>query len=251
MSEREMMRWAGSCAAVALLLGSVACNQVTGVGDLKVDPLGAAINGAGGAGSAGSGLVGSSGTAGSGSGETTGGGTLCEYPTQGFSNKVGGIVKPGLVWEGFPDGSDVAGTVAMEDYYDCDGTRGINAILILTSASWCGSCQEEASQLKGTGPTYTKWESLGIKVITLMIEDVDPAQKATVATAEKWKKQFKLLNAVVADPKFSFAPSGGGSIGLPYQLLIDPRTMTIVDIQEGYSGDHSATLDLAAKNQPQ
>ena len=49
MSKREIMRWAGSCAAVAMLFGSAACNQVTGVGDLKVDPLGGGSdNGAGG-----------------------------------------------------------------------------------------------------------------------------------------------------------------------------------------------------------
>lgn len=250
MSEREIMRWAGSCAAVALLFGSVACNQVTGVGDLKVDPLGGGSdNGAGGAGSSGNGTGSGSGTAGSGAGVTTGGGTLCEYPKQGFGNKLGGIVKPGLKWEGFPEMSDTASTVLMEDYYDCDGSKGINAVLVLTSATWCGACQEEATELKGTGATFAKWEEMGIKVITLMIEDVNQGQAATVTTAEKWKKQFKLLNAVVADPKFSFAPPTGGSIGLPYQVLIDPRTMTIVDVQEGYSGQYTSTLDLATKNQ--
>ena len=45
-----------------------------------------------------------------------------------------------------------------------------------------------------------------------------PPSSATVTTAEKWKKQFKLLNAVVADPKFSFAPPTGGSIGIGFAV---------------------------------
>jgi hypothetical protein len=252
MSEHAIMRWADLGAVFALglglSLGSLACNQVTGVGDLEVRETGLSGDGAGGAGGAGSS---GAGLAGSGASVTTGGGTLCEYPKQGFGNKVGGVVKPGLKWEGFAEASDAAGTVSMEDYYDCDGTKGINAVLLLTSATWCGSCQQEAMLLKGTGSTYAKWQELGIKVITLMIDDAQPNQPATLKTAEAWKAQFKLENAVVADPSFSFAPPTGGSIGLPYQVLVDPRTMTIVDVQEGYSGSHASTLELAAKNAPQ
>ena len=236
---RKVMGLVASTLGATMWLSLAACNQVTGVDDLRVNALGSGVNGQGGNGG---------GSASGAGGSTSTGGVVCQYPMGSYNNKVGAVVKPGLTWEGFADDSDTAGTVAMEDYYDCDGSRGINAILILTSATWCGACEQEASELKGTGATYTQWKEMGIRVITLMIEDINQGQAATVTTAEKWKTKFKLANAVVADPKFSFAPLTGGSIGLPYQVVVDPRTMTIVDIQEGYSGEYASTLALAKKN---
>ena len=40
----------------------------------------------------------------------------------------------------------------------------------------------------------------------------------------------------------------GGSIGLPYTLVIDPRTMQFVQIQQGSSGGYPDLEALAQKN---
>lgn len=165
----------------------------------------------------------------------------CNYPQGGFGIQIGSVVAGNLTWQGYSD-SGQSGTVSIQDYFDCDGTRGINAILIDNSAVWCGACQEEASDL----PTHqSEFKSAGIRVITLIVED-NAGNPATMSTASSWRNNFGLtMYATVADPDFHFA--GQGSVGLPLQIIVDPRTMKIVDREEGF-GDYTALTQLAAKN---
>jgi hypothetical protein len=260
------------------------CNGLTGIGDLKI----VNDEGQGGAGGDGSGntsghgsvghttAAGSGGTSGSGSpsgsgvtagvtsgsgatsGATTGpstsaattsvstsaasGGGNCVYPGGPNGVSQGSIADGSLTWQGYADGANQLSTVTIKDYFDCDGSKGINALLVLTSASWCGACQQEAQEMPAT---IASWAGMGIKVLTLMIED-DNSNPATPPVALAWKNQFGLSNAVVADPDFSFAPPG--SVGLPLNVIIDPRTMKIVDTEEGYSGDYTTLTQLAQKN---
>jgi hypothetical protein len=67
--------------------------------------------------------------------------------------------------------------------------------------------------------------------------------------AVNWKSNFSLSSVAVAvDPNFSFAPAGQMTVGLPVQTVIDPRTMQVVDIQEGSTGNHTMLLNLAQMN---
>jgi len=230
-------RIAQSALVGTLCLGlGAGCNAVTGAGDLMV-------------------AGGSSGSGGAGTGGSIGTGTKpteCVYPTTGFGNGVGNVVPPHRQWDGFPEGSKAgvatdAVPVLLDDYFDCDGSRGINAILLDESAVWCGACELAATDINNK--LKTSWSTLGIKVITLMIDDVDTETPATTATALKWKTTFHLdSSAVVADPQFTFIPPNASSIGLPLELIVDPRTMTIVASEEGYSGDYSELVALAKKN---
>ena len=70
---------------------------------------------------------------------------------------------------------------------------------------------------------------------------------ATLTTATSWRNNFDLqAYATVADPNFTFA--GFGSVGLPLQIIVDPRTMQIVDRIEGFSGDYAEAIQLANQN---
>jgi hypothetical protein len=189
--------------------------------------------------------AGPGGTGASGPGATaSSGGPQCDYPTSNVGITIGATVSGNLSWQGYPEGSSQAATISIQDYYDCDGSKGVNAILLLNSATWCGNCQQEASDLNAN--IAGGWAAAGIKVITLMVQN-QSSQPATLPTAQQWKDNFGLTtSAVVADPNFSFA--GSGTIGLPLELIVDPRTMQIVDRQEGYSGVHTKLEQLAAQN---
>ncbi len=93
-----------------------------------------------GSGQAGSGQAGSgqaaSGQAGSGqtgSGASTGAGMDCMWPAGPYGVGQGDTLPSGKSWQGYAAGSTQAGTVALADFYDCDGSRGINAVLFDTS----------------------------------------------------------------------------------------------------------------------
>src|SRR5207253_1206955 len=90
-----------------------------------------------------------------------------------------------------------------------------------------------------------EFASKGIRVLTLIVED-NSGQPATLSTATSWRSNFGLeAYATCAAPDFEFA--GNGSVGLPLQIIVDPRTMKIVDREEGF-GDYSALTQLAAQN---
>jgi thiol-disulfide isomerase/thioredoxin len=175
-------------------------------------------------------------------GEVDSGPPPCMYP-QGPYGKTQGSVVANLQWQGYAPGQSSISTLNMADLYDCDGRNGINAILIDQSAHWCGACQQEASML----PQYMQtWGPQGVKVITLIIQD-SQQQPATTASAQLWRNTFNLMQDwVVADPAFSFAHSGQN--GLPMNILVDPRTMQIVKVLEGFGGQDPAVSQLALKN---
>lgn len=217
-----------------LATGLAGCNGVSGVGDLQVTG-GATTSGGGGASS--------------GASTGTGMAAVCDYPTTGFGNKIGGVIPATKKWSGYAEHQDTVSTIEIADFHDCDGSRQINALLIDESAVWCAACQEEAAELEGklTGP----WADLGIHVLTLMVDDAVQGSGATEKTALAWKTKYKLdAGAVGVDSNLTFAPPGETTIGLPLQILVDPRTMKIVDVVEGFSGDYTSLEALAKKNKP-
>ena len=249
------------------------CNVLTGADELMVSeevgegggagwggqsttPAGVGIGGWGGSenGQGGTGNVGNTGatgaTGGFGAGSSTGGSggvgagpTGCPWPSGAIGNTVGMTLPQGLTWQGYRDGSSAVETISVEDYFDCDGTRGINAVLF-SSQSWnCGACQIEASELEGK---MAVWLGQGIKVVVLLLRNVYE-QPASTTEVFQWKNQWGLSSmAVVADPDMELLTPNSG--GIPQNTVVDPRTMQVVHVESGYDGDIAELLSLAAAN---
>lgn len=224
---------------VGAMTSFAACNGVTGAGDLKFkdveeteeddDSGGGVTTGAGGAGGA------------------DGGAQACVYPTENIGNSMGQVVSESLAWQGYPENSAVVSEIKIADYFDCDGSRGINALLVIESALWCPNCQSEAQLLNSK--MDGGWKAMGIHVLTLVIEGIEQLTPATMEDVTTWKTTYELNStAVAADPAFKLQPSGGATIGLPYIHVIDPRTMQVTHVQEGFSPEHPELEALAAKN---
>jgi hypothetical protein len=237
--------------ALTLGLGLLAaCNAVTGAGDLRLEEVEEDDDTSGGQVLAGGGPSGGAGGSTSVStSASTGGATACVYPEGTYGKEVGDLVSPSYKWEGYAEGTTGAAEISeisIESYLDCDGSKKINALMIIESAEWCGNCQEEAKQLNSK--MANGWEEKGIRVLTLMAQNL-AGQPATTAIAFKWKETYQLNSTAVAiDPPITFTPPGASSIGLPLIVVIDPRTMEIVHTQEGYSGTHPQLEQLAEKN---
>lgn len=68
---------------------------------------------------------------------------------------------------------------------------------------------------------------------------------ATKANVDLWTSTYSCNYDVVLDPTGrSLFPGTGGTIGLPYNLIVDPRTMKIVKIIQG----DGASVDTAVKS---
>lgn len=183
--------------------------------------------------------------AGSGGPTDTGTSVSCTYPSGPYGSASGSFVEGDFSWMCAGD------AVTASDLFDCDGSKGINAIVFDVSAEWCAACISEASDFKTLIPQY---EMLGVKAITLMVEDAAHSP-ATLMTATNWKSTYNLAIDVCADPYFSFHPPSGSSVNLPVEIVVDPRTMRITHVTEGYFSHYPLTpsqyvLDLVKKNKP-
>jgi hypothetical protein len=90
----------------------------------------------------------------------------------------------------------------------------------------------------------------GGRYISALIQNASRGA-ATQATADTWVSSYKCSYDVVIDPKTTMFPGTGGSIGLPYNLIIDPRTMKITKVIQGDGpGVDSAVNAMIAKNAP-
>lgn len=176
-------------------------------------------------------------------GSTTANACADAYPQGPYGTGVGKVVNPGFTWQGYLPGSTTVSTVRPQDLYDCDGSKGINAILIDVSAEWCAACQSQASN---AASLFSKYDALGIRAITLVVQDASQAP-ATTATAMAWKQQYGLTDETVcADPAFSFAPLNQTSVSLPVTIVVDPRTMTIMKVDQGYVAAYPVQPDAEA-----
>lgn len=155
---------------------------------------------------------------------------------------------PSLAWQGYAGDSGQATTVSVRDYYDCDGSKGVTALLLDESATWCPDCAQQEAHI---APEITSsWKSAGVHVVTLMNED-QQENPATLDTALSWRNEYALTEgAVCADPQWTTKLWGGATgegNGLPTDVLVDPRTMRIVAIQPA---DLDGTVqNLASSNQ--
>jgi hypothetical protein len=154
------------------------------------------------------------------------------------------IVPGNFVWHGVAPGSDADATLSPAELYDCDGSRGIHAILIDTSQFNCSACSQEAGQLE-TQIANWRAEGLNIQIVTLLLDNPGDAYPPDATGARAWRDQYGLSNVyVMADPNFDMVP--GSQVGTPQQSVIDPRTMKVVHLQEGYAPGSPAELALEA-----
>lgn len=156
----------------------------------------------------------------------------CVYPAGPYGTNVGDRVDSSLEWQGYSGDSAQSSFVSMSDYFDCDGSRGIRALVLEESATWCADCAELASN---EAPLVNgSWKGDGITVVVLMAQD-QAGNPASLPTALSWRNEFALTGgAVCADPAWTMKTWGGapvGGNGFPTTAVIDPRTMKIVSIQ--------------------
>ena len=133
-----------------------------------------------------------------------------------------GNVFPNLQFEGYRDGKGAWTTLHMLDYYDPDGSRGINAIYITVSAEWCPVCKEDAKVLPSWYESHYK--PRGARFITSILETADRSP-ATKAAVDAWVSAYAPNFDIVADPDAETFPDAFKA--LPVNFEIDPRTMVV------------------------
>lgn len=141
-----------------------------------------------------------------------------------------------LSWEGYAKGESEPSTIRLSDFHDPDGSRGIHALLITQDAFTCDFSYDATREMHARWP---EWQEEGIELLQLVVYDYGD-KPATVDTAHAWKDHFKASWGVGADPNFTFHEIGHNP--LPIQIVVDPRTLTVV--ARANANDHRMLTEL-------
>jgi hypothetical protein len=151
-----------------------------------------------------------------------------------------GMVFPNFTFKGYKKGTGEWTDLSMLDYYDPDGTHGVYGIYYVVGAQWCGPCNQEADMLSKFYPE--QYRDRGGVILSRIIQDT-AGNPATQKTVDQWVKTHHVNFDIGLDSASESLPKSG-SVGLPYNYLIDPRTMKVYTIIQGVSPSATTILPL-------
>jgi hypothetical protein len=261
-----LRRTAGPLGATTALLAALLCACSGGGGGGNSGSGGGGSSGSGGgatqaggtAGAAGSGAAsgtggstgGSGATGGSASGGTGGtagsggSGFVGPYPPGPYGYDVGSTIA-NYAFTGYAAPKDAmvgVGTVNLGAFYNPSG-QGMypagspygagapmpKALFIHAAAVWSGPDNLQAKQV--TPPALAMYGGC-LAALDVLIYGPVPNQTATLADAQSWSTKHNISYPVVIDPANQLAPIFEMQ-AFPTDILLDTRTMTIVDVQTG------------------
>lgn len=137
--------------------------------------------------------------------------------------------------------------VELSEFYDPTGSKGIKLIWINASAVWCSVCRAEMRDIKNNG-VRAAFAPRGVQLIVTLFEDnksgpARPLDLHNWGSAAEHSIDFPLL----LDPGFKLG-AFFTSDATPLNMLVDARTMRVIDETMGYSSDYWDGVDkLLAK----
>ena len=174
----------------------------------------------------------------------------CAWPEQNLGVGVGQYVPANFAWQGLAPGENQERQISIQEFFDCDGSRNLHAVLLITSQYGCSRCTSQAS---GLTQMLSNWQldGLNIKVLTLKIEDSNGTKPASIEGANYWRDAYNLNTSYVGyDNGYTMIPrTGGGSVrfGTPLNSVIDPRTMEVIDVIQTFDRSYGSLLELARR----
>lgn len=176
----------------------------------------------------------------------TGGGTA-GYPAgpyaENFKTDVGKVI-PNLTFaQGWMDpiasGFDTAALaqISFSDFYDPDGTKGNEILLINTAAIWCGACKGEhggTPKSPSLSTHYTELSPQGFVILSLLFED-NQSNPATPSQLAVWADTYGTNFPFALDPEYQMEVFGSPKASAPLNLAVDLRNMQLL---AGWVGDH-------------
>jgi hypothetical protein len=132
--------------------------------------------------------------------------------------------------------------VRVGDYYDPDGSKNIRLIWINASAVWCSVCRAEMTDIRDNG-IHAKFGPRGVQMIVTLFED-NKSGPAKPLDLHNWgdQKQYAIDFPLLLDPSFKLG-AFFTSDATPLNMLVDARTMKVIDATMGYSSDYWQRID--------
>ncbi len=174
-----------------------------------------------------------------------------DYPEGPKGTQVGTVVE-NFEFDGYVNSRDGLGTefretITLGDFYNPtgedvygpddireEGTPKPTALFINVGAVWCAPCKEEAQT---TLPEeYTKLNPKGMELLMVLADSEAVGSPADFSHLDNWCTAFDVFYPAVVDPAQNLGPLFDQS-QYPANLIIDTRTMNIVEVVAGIPGD--------------
>jgi hypothetical protein len=161
------------------------------------------------------------------------------YPEGPYGTEAGGVVQNVCLrgWtapERTGHAESTLESIKLSDFHDPDGARGVKLLLVNTAAVWCSACRIEHEDLPARAAAYAP---KGLSIVGALFQD-QKQNPATVEDLSRWVETFGTNFPMTLDPNYAFGLYASAETA-PLNLLIDPKTMTIL---KKYIGDQSAVM---------
>jgi len=132
--------------------------------------------------------------------------------------------------------------VRVGDFYDPDGSKDIRLIWINASAVWCSVCRAEMTDIRDNR-VHETFGPRGVAMIVTLFED-NQSGPARPIDLHNWgnQKQYAIDFPLLLDPSFKLG-AFFTSDATPLNMLVDARTMKVLDATMGYSTDYWPRID--------
>lgn len=180
------------------------------------------------------------------------------YPEDRLGGRKRTALRPGdripnFAFRGYPGGDRGAGleTISLADYYDPDQRR--HKLLHLQVAStWCSIC---SSELRATVRVAERLSEHGIVFLEVIVSGATAGLGPSLGEVEAWMDRHQSNVSTAIDVRVRRLSSiGVSAAGMPHDILIDTRTMEILDSSVGAPADLvayvAAGLRFVTENPP-
>jgi AhpC/TSA family len=121
--------------------------------------------------------------------------------------------------------------LSLSDFYDPDGSKNIELLIISAVATWCGVCQTEYQDMQEAA-LYAGLRPRGVQMLGILFEDAE-ALPAAYADMNIWAEHFDVEFPFVLDPGFKTGVYFDRS-ATPMNMVVDAKTMQILLVMTGY-----------------
>lgn len=179
-----------------------------------------------------------------------------EYPTEDLGARARSGDKPGqripnFSFRGYPD-SDTSGglkVVSMADFYDPEGKRG-KLLHLIAAVAWCPHCAAATDEVVAVLP---QWKAKGLVAMQTMMEGYN-GNPISLEELDRWVSSHRTSFTVVFDSGGRRLSSVADVSAVPWNALIDLRTMEVLSVLRGEPQDYEewvgGGLEWVGSNEP-
>jgi hypothetical protein len=133
--------------------------------------------------------------------------------------------------------------IHLAEFYNPNGRTNTKLIWINASAVWCSVCRTEMADIRDN-QVHASFGPRGVQMIVTLFEDKNsgPARPLDLHNWGSTKPGFSLDFTLLLDPGFKLG-SFFTSDATPLNMLVDAKTMRVIDAQMGYSADYWQRVD--------